>query len=80
MALFDDINKANAELERLREQYKDISNITAPKFDVKNIDDANKAIDTMVKAIRQAKKEADDLRSWFWWYIKYNSRYTKRIN
>tara|TARA_B100000683_G_scaffold188420_1_gene181677 strand:+ start:42 stop:2474 length:2433 start_codon:yes stop_codon:yes gene_type:complete len=65
MALFDDINKANAELERLREQYKDISNITAPKFDVKNIDDANKAIDTMVKAIRQAKKEADDLEAGF---------------
>lgn len=65
MALFDDINKANIELERLREQYKDISNQTAPKFDVKNIDDANKAIDTMGKAIRQAKKDADDLEAGF---------------
>ena len=65
MALFDDINKANAELERLRKQYEDLSGKEAPLFDVKNIDEANKAILSMKESIRQVQKEIDKLEGGF---------------
>ncbi len=65
MALFDDINKANAELEKLRKQYQEIEGKEAPLFDVKNIDDVNKAIDVMNKSLDESKRRAEDLEKGF---------------
>ncbi len=61
MALFDDINKANAELEKLKKQFFDLTGKQAPLFQVNNIKDANAAIDTMNKSLTQTRREIDEL-------------------
>ncbi len=65
MALFDDINKANAELEKLRTAYKDLTGKEAPMFNVKNIEQANSAVEAMNKSLKQTRKEIDDLENGF---------------
>ena len=65
MALFDDINKAKEELAKLRKEYQELEGKSAPLFDVKNVDDANKAIDVMNKSLAESKRRADDLEAGF---------------
>jgi len=61
MAMFDDIQKANKELERLKKDYFDLTGKTAPLFKVNNIKDANAAVETMNKSLAQTRREIEEL-------------------
>ena len=61
MALFDDINKANAELEKLRKQFFELTGNQAPLFEVNNIKEANAAINAMNKSLAQTQREIAEL-------------------
>ena len=65
MAMFEDIQKANKELDRLRKAYNDLTGKEAPIFDVKNIEQANAAVETMNKSLKQTRREIDDLENGF---------------
>ena len=65
MAMFEDIEKANKELERLRTSYNDLTGKEAPIFDVKNIEQANSAVETMNKSLKQTQREINDLENGF---------------
>ena len=65
MAMFDDIQKANKELDRLRKVYNDLTGKEAPIFDVKNIEQANAAVETMNKSLKQTQREIADLENGF---------------
>ena len=65
MAMFEDIEKANKELDRLRKAYNDLTGKEAPIFDVNNIKDANAAVETMNKSLAQTRREIDKLEGGF---------------
>lgn len=65
MAMFEDIQKANKELDRLRKVYNDLTGKEAPIFDVKNIEQANAAVETMNKSLKQTQREIADLENGF---------------
>ena len=65
MAMFEDIQKANKELDRLRKAYNDLTGKEAPIFDVNNIKDANAAVETMNKSLAQTRREIDKLEGGF---------------
>jgi hypothetical protein len=65
MPLFDDIEQARKELEKLRVQYNDLTSEPAPIFEIKNLDDANAAVETMRKTVKQTHKEIEELEKGF---------------
>ena len=72
MAMFEDIEKANKELDRLRKAYNDLTGKEAPIFDVNNIKDANAAVETMNKSLAQTRREIDRIRRRFCWNTTRN--------
>ena len=58
MAAADDLKKLQEQIEQLRKQYKDLTGKPAALFDVSNTEKATSAVDTLTKAIADAKKEA----------------------
>ena len=65
MAMFDDINKANEELAKLRKDYFELTGKQAPLFEVNNIKDANAAVDNMNKSLAQTRREIAELDKGF---------------
>jgi hypothetical protein len=60
-----DLNNLKKQIEDLRKQYSDLTKKPAALFNTDNLKDANAAIDTLNKAIADAKKEAASLEAGF---------------
>ncbi len=59
------LEEQKRKLQELRKEYKALTNTEPPKFDIKNLDDANSAVKAMNVSLREAKREALDITNTF---------------
>ena len=59
------LEEQKRKLQELRKEYKALTNTEPPKFDIKNLDDANSAVKAMNVSLREAKREALDITNSF---------------